>query len=245
MVFLYKATLHRVVSPVTLSVNLDLGFNLVKTQLIRLNGVSMPATSEAKAKAVAIIDDWLNRHPIFVVHTLQSREPFGRFFGTVYSRWGTSLNRKLVRAGVAQEIPDAEIPTDEPEEDLDSVICEVVSDDELPEIVQEPEDEPEEDREPEIDEDELVAEDDESDGTDALKDSMASEVQDFGEQELTGEPEDLLEEMDEAELIDEIREELPRRRRWRLKSADRGAKTQVPEGDPHEADPISAEAETP
>lgn len=204
--FLYKATLNRVVSPVTLLVNVDLGFGVSKKVPIRLNGISMPSTPEKRAKAVELISDWVAKHPVFVLHTLKVKAPFDRYLGVVFNRWGGSLNKKLLRAGVAQPIPDEEVPKEEtpetepPEESEDEVFVdetpeevveEEVSEEELPPV--ETEDEHEEVPEEEKDVEHLPAE----------------ELPESG---------DLLEDVPDQELAEEIAEETQTRKRWRLKS---------------------------
>lgn len=180
--FLYKATLNRVVSPVTISCHIDLGFGITKTEAIRLNGVALPLTSEDRAKAVGIIDDWVNRHPVFVLSTYKNKEKFGRFLGVLMDRHGGTLNKALLEAHVTEPIPECEIPEDEPDEpEVEGI---EVAPEELPEVEEEAET-PSPPTEPE------------------------------GEAEGGGE--DLLEDVDDADLQEEVEVAKKERKRWRLK----------------------------
>lgn len=132
--YTYIATLERVVSPVTIAVNIDLGFGLVKRDLIRLNGVTYPKTKDDRAKAIDIIDNWFadifqSGDPVthidrledhkFIVRTLRNREPFGRYLGVLIPMSNPlhSLNMQLIKSGAVGAVEDGVIPDDEPKEE--------------------------------------------------------------------------------------------------------------------------------
>jgi len=183
---------------------------------IRLNGVSMPYTAEDRAKAVEIISDWVNAHPVFVLHTLQNRNTFGRYLGVVLDRRAKSLNNLLLNSHVVEEIPDQTVPEEEDDEPApdEEVVGEEVSEDELPEV--------------EIE--------DESTDTDTTLSDFEDTSLPSEDDEMSSGTEDLLAEEDEAELQEEIKKATKRRRRWRLKRPvaveDSAPDTDIPkEGD--------------
>lgn len=226
MVFLYKATLNRVVSPVTVSATIDLGFSIKKTEAFRLNGVSMPESKEDKEKAVQLISDWFARHPVFIVNAHKNKVKFGRYLADIMDRHGGTLNQALLNADVVEEIPECEIPEEEEDEPSpeEEVEAEEVEPEELPPVdeadvedLEVPDEVPTAPTEPEGEEPE---------GEEGEVDLGGHEEGEYEEAvhipgEIPSEEGDLLEEVveeDKEDLAEEVVEATRRRRRWRLRS---------------------------
>ncbi len=109
----YKCKLTRVIDGNTIDAEIDLGFNVVVRQRIRLFGIETPALqtndAEQKEKAIAARTRLIEILPKeFVCKTiLNKRGKFGRVLGHVYFKKedGTDvcLNDMLVSEGIANK----------------------------------------------------------------------------------------------------------------------------------------------
>ncbi|QDN94997.1 nuclease (plasmid) [Streptomyces sp. RLB1-9] len=101
--FIYQATVEKVVDGDTLDLQVDLGFGVFTRQRVRLLGINAAEHgTELGDKATAFVRDWVQKHgPVFTVRTQKDkREKYGRYLATVLS--GTEdLGQALIDAGLA------------------------------------------------------------------------------------------------------------------------------------------------
>jgi len=101
--FIYQATVEKVVDGDTLDLQVDLGFGVLTRQRVRLLGINAPEhnTPEGK-KAVAFVQKWVKEHgPTFAVRTMKDKkEKYGRYLATILSDT-EELGQALVDAGLA------------------------------------------------------------------------------------------------------------------------------------------------
>ena len=105
----YKATLLRVVDGDTVDCLIDLGFDVVIRERVRLFGIDAPETrtrdlEEKKRGNEAkdfVIQQLENQDGTFVIETEYQRGKYGRTLGTIYLNNGKSLNKMLVEQGYA------------------------------------------------------------------------------------------------------------------------------------------------
>ncbi|MFI0967102.1 thermonuclease family protein [Streptomyces sp. NPDC021080] len=101
--FIYQATVLRVVDGDTLDLQLDLGFGVFTCQRVRLLGVNAAEHgTELGDKATAFVKAWVAEHgPTFTVRTQKDkREKYGRYLATVLSS-AEDLGQALIDAGLA------------------------------------------------------------------------------------------------------------------------------------------------
>jgi endonuclease YncB( thermonuclease family) len=102
-VFIYNATVTRVVDGDTLDLQLDLGFGVFTRQRVRLLGINAPEhnTDDGK-KAIDFVTAWVAEHgPQFTVRTQKDKkEKYGRYLATVLSDTA-ELGQALIDAGLA------------------------------------------------------------------------------------------------------------------------------------------------
>jgi micrococcal nuclease len=102
-VFIYQATVDKVVDGDTLDLQVDLGFGVFTRQRVRLLGINAPEhnTDDGK-KAIAFVQAWVKEHgPTFTVRTLKDKkEKYGRYLATLLSDT-EELGQALVDAGLA------------------------------------------------------------------------------------------------------------------------------------------------
>lgn len=101
--FIYQATVEKVVDGDTLDLQVDLGFGVFTRQRVRLLGINAAEhnTPEGK-KAIAFVQTWVVEHgPAFTVRTSKDKkEKYGRYLATILSDTG-ELGQALVDAGLA------------------------------------------------------------------------------------------------------------------------------------------------
>lgn len=115
----YRATLHRVVDGDTVDVCVDLGFHLVQTMRLRLNGVNTPEVRgperEEGLRATAFVEETLGAAKVIGLKTHKLGK-FGRFISDVYYsnedipapdvfEQGIQLNQQLLDEGYAEPYP--------------------------------------------------------------------------------------------------------------------------------------------
>ncbi|GHE31522.1 hypothetical protein GCM10017673_37820 [Streptosporangium violaceochromogenes] len=103
--YVYAATVARVVDGDTLDLLVDLGFAVQTRQRIRLSGVYAPELGTPEGEAAAeFTRRWVAEHgPGVLVRTLRDRrERYGRYLGVVHpAAGGADLGAALVAAGCA------------------------------------------------------------------------------------------------------------------------------------------------
>uniref|UniRef100_UPI003F495ECB thermonuclease family protein n=1 Tax=Streptosporangium sp. CA-235898 TaxID=3240073 RepID=UPI003F495ECB len=103
--YLYAATVARVVDGDTLDLLVDLGFTTMTRQRIRLSDVYAPELGTPEGEAAAeFARGWVVEHgPNLLVRTLRDRkERYGRYLGHVYpAAGGEDLGAALVASGHA------------------------------------------------------------------------------------------------------------------------------------------------
>ncbi len=109
--YFYYATLKEVIDGDTLRLDLDAGFEITLTAIVRLAGVNSPEISTRKGKRVQqYIQKKLARSSLIV--ETQKREKYGRYLAYVYYHrkytdfqgileFGSQLNQELVDGGLA------------------------------------------------------------------------------------------------------------------------------------------------
>ncbi|NLV66699.1 MAG: hypothetical protein GXY14_03390 [Spirochaetes bacterium] len=113
--YTYKGRVEKVIDGDTLQVNIDLGFDAVIKQKIRLRGVDTPEIefNEGK-KAKAFVSRELNRCEYIIIKTYKT-DIYDRYISDVFykedctdaeriAQEGTLLNRKLLEKGLARAI---------------------------------------------------------------------------------------------------------------------------------------------
>ncbi|ORT58229.1 thermonuclease family protein [Streptomyces sp. CB03238] len=107
----YPAKIVEIVDGDTVDTELDLGFDVVTRQRIRLYGINAPEkNTQAGRDARQFVVDWVRQHtPAITLHTVQTakgsdaREKYGRYLGTLTAASaGDSLNDALIAAGLAK-----------------------------------------------------------------------------------------------------------------------------------------------
>lgn len=101
--FIYQATVAKVVDGDTLDLQVDLGFAVLTRQRVRLLGINAAEHGTALGdKATAFVKDWVAKNgPVFTVRTQKDkREKFGRYLATVLSGI-EELGQALTDAGLA------------------------------------------------------------------------------------------------------------------------------------------------
>ena len=109
--YMYRASLDRIIGPVTVAVRVDLGFRLDLVVPIRLDGLALP---EDRRATQAITQQWLDEHPRFVCQTIQGRrQTFDRWFGILMDEDGSTLNDALLASGMVERIKSGEAPLED------------------------------------------------------------------------------------------------------------------------------------
>jgi len=106
LLYTYSATVVSIVDPDTIACDIDLGFNIVLRQDVRLYGVNTPERANDTTKAIfaqglALVDALCPPGRTVVLRTYKA-EKYGRWLAIVVldNVW---LNRALVKTGLAQE----------------------------------------------------------------------------------------------------------------------------------------------
>jgi micrococcal nuclease len=122
MIYIYKASLIRVVDGDTVDLIIDLGFDTSRHERFRLYGIDAPELRTAAGKkAKAWLEDALIPLETIYVQTLQhktkaKRDKYGRFLAVLYSEFGDvrtklpegslaleSINSQMIEVGHAKE----------------------------------------------------------------------------------------------------------------------------------------------
>jgi micrococcal nuclease len=107
----YPAKVLEIVDGDTVDLEIDLGFEVVTHQRIRLFGINAAEKNTQPGRdARQFVVDWATQHgPAFTLATVQTpkgtdaREKYGRYLGTLTAAAATeSLNSALVTAGLAK-----------------------------------------------------------------------------------------------------------------------------------------------
>jgi micrococcal nuclease len=110
-VYEYSCSVVKVIDGDTVRLNVDLGCDVNLRLTVRLAGIDAPEISTNAGKvAKAFAEDWLEKRPTLVVHTVKDhKEKYGRYLGWIYSveelqsdAGAVSLNDKLVQEGLAR-----------------------------------------------------------------------------------------------------------------------------------------------
>jgi micrococcal nuclease len=113
----YSARVLRVIDGDTLHLEIDLGFNVVIRDKVRLYGVNTPETSGPKAKtektagaaATAFVTAWVADKPAVVLRSHDAKaigqEKYGRWLAVLTpAGGGISLNDALIESGHAVKL---------------------------------------------------------------------------------------------------------------------------------------------
>lgn len=101
-------TIKKIVDGDTIDVEIDLGFNLVITQRIRLKGINAPETKtineEEKTRGLAA-KEWLKKELLvdgeWIIETTKE-DKYGRMLGTLYLKGNSvSINQKMLNEKMA------------------------------------------------------------------------------------------------------------------------------------------------
>lgn len=110
--YMYKCKLIRIIDGDTLECSIDLGFNISKKAILRLQGIDAPELRTKdlleKARAVEstealkhiILDE--NPEGVFYIHS-KKIDSFGRCLATVILKSGLEVNTELVDLGYASK----------------------------------------------------------------------------------------------------------------------------------------------
>lgn len=115
----YTVQVGRVIDGDTLEVEIDLGFDVIRRQKLRLALVDAPVASGKDGRAATrFVRERLARAEHVVVKTVRTADPHGRYVGHLFYatvpatldevfRQGTHLNAELVKKGLATVVPGA------------------------------------------------------------------------------------------------------------------------------------------
>lgn len=106
--FIYQATVEKVVDGDTLDLEIDLGFGVFTRQRVRLMGINAAEhDTDGGEKAIEFVKAWVAEHgPQFTVRTQKDKkdqdkkEKYGRYLATILSGTG-DLGQALIDAGLA------------------------------------------------------------------------------------------------------------------------------------------------
>lgn len=105
----YEAEVVKVKDGDTIVVRIDLGFDTLVRQELRLAGVNAAEihTKNLAEKAIGLrgeqfVTEWVSRNPTVIVETVAPKEKFGRYLANVYSLDGEDLAAALIGAGLAK-----------------------------------------------------------------------------------------------------------------------------------------------
>lgn len=101
--YIYQATVDRVVDGDTLDLRIDLGFSVFTTQRVRLLGINAAEhNTDMGKKATAFVEAWVVEHgPTFTVRTHKDqKEKYGRYLALILSG-ASDLGEALLDAGLA------------------------------------------------------------------------------------------------------------------------------------------------
>lgn len=112
----YTVEVARVIDGDTLEVEIDLGFDVIRRQKLRLADVDAPPAKTSGGRAATrLTRDRMARAERVVVKTVRTEDPHGRYVGHVFYstvpatldetfRHGTHLNAELAAAGLARPV---------------------------------------------------------------------------------------------------------------------------------------------
>ena len=106
----YKATLLRVIDGDTVDCLIDLGFDILVRERVRLSGIDAPETRtrdlEEKKKGFESkerLQTLLDRYPEFIVKTtFDNKGKYGRTLGELFLPDGLNINETLIQEGFAK-----------------------------------------------------------------------------------------------------------------------------------------------
>lgn len=105
----YHVTVNRLVGPLSFDVDIDLGFNAHYHTTVRLDALKQPE-GENRKKAIALVTEWLKRHPQLTMRSMYKREKYGRWLVLLMGEEdGSVLNSKLLEHGLVEHIDNAAI----------------------------------------------------------------------------------------------------------------------------------------
>lgn len=95
-VYTYKGYLNRVVDGDTLRVTLDLGFDIMHEEILRLRGINaIEAAEKGGEEATNGLEKILQNQPFFIVKT-SSTDTYNRYLADIFLNDGTYLNQLLL-----------------------------------------------------------------------------------------------------------------------------------------------------
>lgn len=106
--FEYRAICTEVYDGDTITVDIDLGFNIwMKGEKIRLYGINTPEVRGSEREAGLTVRDWLrdkilNQEITLITHKSHNKGKYGRWLGTVW-RNGENYNQLMLNSGMAKE----------------------------------------------------------------------------------------------------------------------------------------------
>lgn len=96
----YRASVKRLVGPLTVRCVIDLGYSIHMDRDIRLAHLEQPAPDK-RQETTAAVQQWLSSHDPFTLVSIEDRrEKFGRFLGVFVGEDGTVLNEMLLEVGL-------------------------------------------------------------------------------------------------------------------------------------------------
>lgn len=105
----YEAEVLKVKDGDTIVVRIDLGFDTLVRQELRIAGINAAEvhTKNLAEKAIGLrgeqfVADWVSKHPVVIVETVAPKEKFGRYLANVFGLDGEDLAAALVGAGLAK-----------------------------------------------------------------------------------------------------------------------------------------------
>jgi micrococcal nuclease len=110
--WIYNAEVKRVVDGDTFDTIIDLGFNTLKKERVRLYGVNTPESRtknlEEKKMGLAakeFTDQWLTTadYKVKIETIINKNEKYGRILARVWNEAGECLNDAIVASGLARE----------------------------------------------------------------------------------------------------------------------------------------------
>jgi endonuclease YncB( thermonuclease family) len=105
--YTYKGDIERVIDGDTIWVKIDLGFGVSTRQKLRLRGINAPELkTRAGKKAKRFVEEELKAVPSVIVTTTKP-DKYDRYLSDIFCH-GVCLNRRLLRAGLAELVRNRE-----------------------------------------------------------------------------------------------------------------------------------------
>ncbi|MFT7538543.1 MAG: micrococcal nuclease [Lysobacterales bacterium] len=96
----YKASVIRVVDGDTIDVLIDVGFNIITHQRLRLKGINTPEITTATGRrAMIFLTEYLSKNPLIIIRTHKSGM-YGRWLADIFTKEGSDDPYLIARKGV-------------------------------------------------------------------------------------------------------------------------------------------------